>query len=118
MPSLEERIKQGERIRAGILKYYREGLTPKQIRKALGISEPQYAYHSKLLRAEGKIKMSNKKVDVPKSMFFVRLGSVSEVFDNTDDDVRRWAVNQSNNYDSVAEFLRECLLEQYYNEHE
>ena len=118
MPSLEERVKQGEKIRSGIEQYYRQGFTPKQIRKALGISGPQYAYHSKLLRAEGKIKTGNTKVDAPKSMFFVRLGSVSEVFDNTDADVRQWAVTQSNKYDSVAEFLRECLLEQYYNEHE
>lgn len=118
MPSLEERVKQGERIRAGIFKYYRQGLTPKQIREVLRISEPQYAYHSKLLRAEGKIKTGNTKVDAPEKMFFVRLGSVSEVFDNTDADVRQWAVEQSNKYDSVAEFLRECLLEQYYDEHE
>jgi hypothetical protein len=118
MPTLEERVKQGEKIRAGILKYYRQGLTPKQIREMLGISVPQYAYHSKLLRAEGKIKTGNTKVDAPEKMFFVRLGSVSEVFDNTDADVRQWAVAQTNKYDSVAEFLRDCMLDQYYDEHE
>lgn len=118
MPTLEERVEQGVTIRAGIVKYYRQGLTPKQIRKAMGITETQYAYHSKLLRAEGKIKMGNKKVNDPKNMFFVRLGNVSEVFENTDADVRQWAVEQANNYETVAEFLRECLLEQYYNDHE
>jgi len=118
MPTLEERIEQGERIRAGIEQYYKQGFTPRQIRTAMGISVSQYSYHSTLLRAEGKIKMGNKKVKDPKKMFFVRLGTVSEVFENTDADVRRWAIDQSYKYDSVSEFLRECLLEQYYNEHE
>lgn len=118
MPTFEERIEQGHKIRAGIEQYYKQGFTPRQIRIAMNISVSQYSYHSKLLRAEGKIKMGNKMISNPKSMFFVRLGSVSEVFENTDMDVRGWAVDQANNYESVAEFLRECLLEQYYNEHE
>lgn len=118
MLTFEQRIEQGERIRAGIERHYREGLTPKQIRDVMGISVSQYSYHSKLLRAEGKIKMNNKMYKDTRTMFFVRLGNVSEVFENTNSNVRQWAVDQANNYESVAEFLRECLLEQYYNEHE
>lgn len=47
--------------------------------------------------------------------FEVRLGSVRDIFDNTEADFMYWVFREAQHHDSIAEWLREVALDQYYN---
>lgn len=51
-----------------------------------------------------------------KAKLDVRFGAVREVFTNTENDFMYWAFQKSSEYDSIAEWLRELALEEYYKE--
>jgi hypothetical protein len=44
----------------------------------------------------------------------MRLGTVSDVFTNVDVEIRQWAKAEARDYETVAELLREVLIEYYY----
>jgi|DEB0MinimDraft_6_1074348.scaffolds.fasta_scaffold369353_1 hypothetical protein len=109
--SIAERDAKAEKIRDAILHYYRKGYTPRQILMATQISRSTYSYHAMLLRAEGKMGETNTlRNPFPK----MRLGTVSDVFTNVDIEIRQWAKAEARDYETVAELLREVLIEYYY----
>jgi len=111
MTAAERDIK-AKKIREAILHYYQKGYTPRQILMATQISRSTYSYHAMLLRAEGKMGETNTlRNHFPK----MRLGTVSDVFGNVDAEVRQWAKAEAREYETVAEFLREVVLEHYYD---
>lgn len=116
MTTLEERLEKSEKTRSEIKEQYDKGLTPAQIIKELGINRHQYAHHSSVLRMNGEIGRMNKKIQDPGLKFYVRMGRMSEVFLDTDMEFRDWVRESSKHYGSVAEFVREIVLESYYNE--
>ena len=48
--------------------------------------------------------------------FEVRLGNVRDIFANTETDFMYWVFRQAEGYDSIAEWMREVALDQYYKE--
>lgn len=109
-----EKIARAEALREKIVEQHALGLRPCEIRDVLGITRSQYSYHSKVLRSAGRITKSH----TAKRGFDIRLGSMSSVFANTDDALMEWAHNQTEGYETVAEFLRDLVLDRYYDEHE
>ena len=106
-----ERNAKAQKIREAILHYYRKGYTSRQILMATQISRSTYSYHALLLRAEGLMGETNTlRNPLPK----MRLGTVSDVFTNVDVEIRQWAKAEVRDYETVAEFLREVLIEHYY----
>lgn len=109
--SIAERDDKAKKIRDAILHYYRKGYTPRQIMMATQVPRSTYSYHAMLLRAEGLMGETNTlRNPFPK----MRLGNVSDIFSNVDIEVRQWAKAEARDYETVAEFLREVLLEHYY----
>lgn len=53
-------------------------------------------------------------IKAARTKFDVRFGSVREIFTTTNDDFILWAFEKSSEYDSIAEWLRELALEEYY----
>lgn len=51
-----------------------------------------------------------------RTKFDVRFGSVREIFTTTNNDFMYWVFQKSSEYDSIAEWLRELALEEYYKE--
>ena len=116
MTTLKERLEKSEKKRAAIKEQYDRGLTPAQIIKELGLTRSEYAHHSSVLRMNGDIGRMNKKVKDVGLKFYVRMGRMSEVFLDTDMEFRTWVREQSKDYRSVADFVREVMLESYYDE--
>jgi hypothetical protein len=50
------------------------------------------------------------------SKFEVRLGNVRDIFANTETDFMYWVFKEAQHHDSIAEWLREVALDQYYKE--
>ena len=106
-----ERDAKAKKIREAILYYYQKGFTPRQILMATQISRSTYSYHAMILRAEGKMGETNTlRNPFPK----MRLGNVGDIFTNVDAEVRQWAKAESRQHETVAEFVREVVLEYYY----
>ena len=121
MMTTKEKVEQGIRIRADIEAEYKKGYSPREIRERLGITSSQYNYHSKLLRSEGRIGAMHshtQSVRPARQIFYVKMGTLSGVFENVDKAVLEWVRDESKHYETVSEYLREVLLEQYYHEHE
>jgi len=107
-----ERDEKAMKIREAILYYYQKGFTPRQILMATQISRSTYSYHAMLLRAEGKMGEANTlRNPFPK----MRLGNVGDIFMNVDAEVRQWAKVEARQHETVAEFVRELVLEYYYD---
>lgn len=47
--------------------------------------------------------------------FETKLGKVRDIFDNTEADFMYWVFREAQHHDSIAEWLREVALDQYYN---
>jgi DNA-binding transcriptional ArsR family regulator len=106
-----ERDEKAIKTREAILHYYQKGYTPRQILMATQVPRSTYSYHAMLLRAEGLMGETNTlRNPFPK----MRLGNVSDIFTNVDVEIRQWAKAEARDYETVAEFLREVLLEHYY----
>ena len=121
MMTTKEKMEQGIRIRADIEDEYKKGYSPREIRERLGITSSQYNYHSRLLRCEGRIGAMHshtQSVRPARQIFYVKMGTMASVFENVDKAVLEWVRDESKHYDTVSEYLREVLLEQYYSEHE
>ena len=116
MTTLKERLEKSEKMRAGIKEQYGKGLTPAQIIAELGLTRSQYAHHASVLRMNGEIGRMNKKIPDIGLQFYVRMGRMSEVFLDTDREFRDWVREAAKDYGSVAEFVREIVLESYYDE--
>jgi hypothetical protein len=107
-----ERDAKAQKIREAILYYYRKGYTPRQILMVTQLSRSTYSYHAMLLRAEGKMGEANTlRNPFPK----MRLGNVGDIFMNVDAEVRQWAKAEARQHETVAEFVRELVLEYYYD---
>ena len=46
---------QGEKLREKLLYWLNQGVAPKLVKEIMQITNGQYAYHVKMLKAEGKI---------------------------------------------------------------
>ena len=51
-----------------------------------------------------------------REMFYVRMGSLSGVFVNMDDAALEFFRDESKGYDTLSEYIREVMLDHYFNE--
>ena len=114
----------GEKLKHQIMRDNQKGYKRSEIAKRCSISLKHYDYFAKQLREEGLLKKCNtetnenaKLVDMLGEEIAARTGEMRDVFEGTDADLMKWLkreMNEFSGYLTLAEFLRELLIEEYY----
>ena len=114
----------GDVLKHKILRDNQKGYKRSEIAKRCNITLKHYDYLAKMMREEGLLRKCNtqtnneaKMIDALGKDIAARTGDMKDVFEGTDAELLKWVkyqMNEFSGYLTLAEFLRELLIEEYY----
>lgn len=121
----QQRTKQeAEALRFTMLELHKQGYKRKEIMQELNLSKAEYDYHLGRIKETGQMLVSQRVVTVDNSItqsltrMGVRNGRMTDIFKYTTNDFLGWAAAkvQKDGYETVAEMIRDILIDIYEEE--